>query len=108
MTSGHLWARFVFLRSLGLIFLSAFYSLAFQIYGLVGDNGILPAEAYLSQVASVFGPFKKLWYAPTLFWLDAHFSGDGSVLMPLDDYGFSPRFGWCTDRHGVSWQVGCT
>ena len=35
-------------------------------------------------------------------------SSDGSVLMPLDDYGFSPRFGWCTDRHGVSWQVGCT
>jgi len=34
-------------------------------------------------------------------------STDGSVLMPLDDYGFSPRFGWCTDRHGVSWQVGC-
>jgi len=72
MTSGHLWARFVFLRSLALIFLSAFYSLAFQIYGLVGDNGILPAQAYLSQVASVFGPFKKMWYAPTLFWLDAH------------------------------------
>jgi predicted 3-demethylubiquinone-9 3-methyltransferase (glyoxalase superfamily) len=35
-------------------------------------------------------------------------STDGSVMMPLDDYGFSPRFGWCTDRHGVSWQVGCT
>ena len=33
-------------------------------------------------------------------------STDGSVLMPLDDYGFSPRFGWCTDRHGVSWQIG--
>ena len=35
-------------------------------------------------------------------------STDGAVLMPPDDYGFSPRFGWCTDRHGVSWQVGCT
>ena len=35
-------------------------------------------------------------------------STDGVVLMPLGDYGFSPRFGWCTDRHGVSWQVGCT
>ncbi|MCW2924510.1 MAG: 3-demethylubiquinone-9 3-methyltransferase [Thermoleophilia bacterium] len=32
-------------------------------------------------------------------------SRDGAVLMPLGDYGFSPRFGWCTDRHGVSWQV---
>lgn len=29
----------------------------------------------------------------------------GSVLMPLDDYGFSRRFGWVTDRFGVSWQL---
>jgi predicted 3-demethylubiquinone-9 3-methyltransferase (glyoxalase superfamily) len=32
-------------------------------------------------------------------------SDGGKVLMPLDDYGFSPRFGWCCDRFGVSWQV---
>ena len=35
-------------------------------------------------------------------------STGGAVLMPLDDYGFSPRFGWCTDRYGVSWQIGST
>jgi predicted 3-demethylubiquinone-9 3-methyltransferase (glyoxalase superfamily) len=29
----------------------------------------------------------------------------GHVLMPLDDYGFSPRFGWLDDRYGVSWQL---
>jgi predicted 3-demethylubiquinone-9 3-methyltransferase (glyoxalase superfamily) len=29
----------------------------------------------------------------------------GEVLMPLDDYGFSPRFGWVNDRFGVSWQL---
>lgn len=29
----------------------------------------------------------------------------GQVLMPLDDYGFSSRFGWLTDRFGVSWQL---
>jgi predicted 3-demethylubiquinone-9 3-methyltransferase (glyoxalase superfamily) len=34
-------------------------------------------------------------------------SDGGNVMMPLDNYGFSPRFGWCTDRHGVSWQVSC-
>jgi len=29
----------------------------------------------------------------------------GDVKMPLDDYGFSPRFGWLTDEFGVSWQL---
>lgn len=29
----------------------------------------------------------------------------GSQLMPLDDYGFSRRFGWVNDRFGVSWQL---
>jgi predicted 3-demethylubiquinone-9 3-methyltransferase (glyoxalase superfamily) len=29
----------------------------------------------------------------------------GKVLMPLDDYGFSRRFGWVEDRFGVSWQL---
>jgi predicted 3-demethylubiquinone-9 3-methyltransferase (glyoxalase superfamily) len=29
----------------------------------------------------------------------------GQVLMPLDNYGFSKRFGWLSDRFGVSWQL---
>ena len=32
-------------------------------------------------------------------------SQDGQVLMPLDNYGFSRRFGWVNDRFGVSWQL---
>lgn len=32
----------------------------------------------------------------------------GEVLMPLDDYGFSQRFGWVNDRFGVSWQLNLT
>jgi len=33
-------------------------------------------------------------------------ASDGDVKMPVDDYGFSPCFGWATDRYGVSWQIG--
>ncbi|WP_336207011.1 VOC family protein [Nonomuraea sp. LPB2021202275-12-8] len=29
----------------------------------------------------------------------------GATLMPLDSYGFSTRFGWVSDRYGVSWQL---
>jgi predicted 3-demethylubiquinone-9 3-methyltransferase (glyoxalase superfamily) len=32
-------------------------------------------------------------------------SKDGNVAMPLDDYGFSQKFGWVIDRFGVSWQL---
>ncbi len=32
-------------------------------------------------------------------------SEGGEVAMPLDDYGFSPLFGWLQDRYGVSWQL---
>lgn len=30
---------------------------------------------------------------------------NGTVLMPLDNYGFSRKFGWLNDRYGVSWQL---
>jgi|TARA_R100001440_G_scaffold57468_1_gene77337 predicted 3-demethylubiquinone-9 3-methyltransferase (glyoxalase superfamily) len=28
----------------------------------------------------------------------------GVELMPLDNYGFSEKFGWLNDKYGVSWQ----
>jgi predicted 3-demethylubiquinone-9 3-methyltransferase (glyoxalase superfamily) len=33
------------------------------------------------------------------------FADGGKVLMPLDQYGFSKKFGWVNDRFGVSWQL---
>jgi len=32
-------------------------------------------------------------------------SKGGSVLMPLDQYPFSERYGWTTDRYGLSWPL---
>jgi predicted 3-demethylubiquinone-9 3-methyltransferase (glyoxalase superfamily) len=29
----------------------------------------------------------------------------GQALMPLDNYGFSMRFGWVSDKFGVTWQL---
>jgi len=65
---GHLWPRWIFLRALGAIYFSAFYSLAFQIRGLIGPDGILPAESYLKAVAGALGPWQRLASAPTLLW----------------------------------------
>jgi len=33
-----------------------------------------------------------------------HLSAGGEVLMPLDTYPFSKKFGWLNDRYAVSWQ----
>lgn len=32
-------------------------------------------------------------------------SEGGTVLMPLDQYPFSQRYGWIQDKNGVSWQL---
>ena len=32
-------------------------------------------------------------------------SAGGNILMPLDKYPFSERYGWVQDRYGLSWQV---
>jgi hypothetical protein len=68
-----LWPRWIWLRALGLIFLSAFYSLAFQIDGLIGPRGILPAGEYLGSDFSL----QALWSLPTLFWIS---SSDRALL----------------------------
>ncbi|PYU13476.1 MAG: membrane protein [Acidobacteria bacterium] len=62
--------RWIFLRALGLIYYSAFFSLAFQIKGLIGPQGILPANEYLRGVAEQFGRV-GYWYAPTLLWFSS-------------------------------------
>jgi hypothetical protein len=60
--------RWIFLRALGLIYFSAFYALAFQIRGLIGPDGILPAREFLDAVTRQLGS-SRIWFAPTLLWL---------------------------------------
>ena len=76
-TRGSLWPRWIFLRALGVIFFSAFYSLAFQIKGLIGLNGLLPAAAYLEMVRHAFPGLSRFWYAPTVLWMG---SGNGALM----------------------------
>lgn len=71
--------RWLFLRGLGLIYFSAFYSLLFQICGLIGPNGIFPASPYLQQIAHALGRWERLWYAPTLLWI----ASSNHVLLVL-------------------------
>jgi predicted 3-demethylubiquinone-9 3-methyltransferase (glyoxalase superfamily) len=52
--------------------------------------------------SSIFVEFEALESLDRTF---AVLSQGGEVLMPLDDYGFSTRFGWVNDRFGVSWQL---
>ncbi len=71
--------RWIVLRALGLIYCSAFVSLLFQIRGLIGPLGILPANRYLAAVAQSFGPVVRVWFAPTLLW----FAGGSHLLMAM-------------------------
>src|ERR1700722_11684062 len=70
--------RWLVLRALGLIYFSAFFSLVFQIRGLIGPVGVLPAGEYLQAVANSAG-HARYWYAPTLLW----FTSSSHMLMGL-------------------------
>jgi lipase maturation factor 1 len=74
---GHVWPRWIFLRALGLIYFSAFYSLIFQIRGMLGPDGILPARDYLQAVAAAVHGY-SWWYAPSLFWFG---SSDRALML---------------------------
>jgi len=70
--------RWIFLRALALIYFSAFYSLLFQIKGLIGPDGILPAQDYLANIAQQLG-LERYWYAPSLYW----FSSSSAMMMAV-------------------------
>ncbi len=70
--------RWLFLRALALLYFSAFFSLLFQIRGLIGPEGILPAREYLAAVSDALGA-KRYWFAPSLYWI----SSSNAALMTI-------------------------
>ena len=70
--------RWIFLRALGAIYLVAFISLWTQISGLVGHNGVLPADQFMSAVTQQCDAhgigLERFHLLPTLCWFD---SSDG-------------------------------
>ena len=72
---GNRFTTWLFIRLLAVIYVIAFASLAVQVVGLVGHDGILPARDWLAAVRAQLGPAGH-WYVPTLFWFGA---SDGAL-----------------------------
>ena len=73
-------STWLFLRLLGLVYVLAFGSLAGQLPGLIGHDGILPADEYLRRVSewaeSTGVGIDRYRLVPTIFWL-----GTGDRLL---------------------------
>jgi predicted 3-demethylubiquinone-9 3-methyltransferase (glyoxalase superfamily) len=66
------------------------------------------------------GPVKEIFFTPSISFyvpcktqkevdiLWKNFSPGGKVLMKLDKYPFSEKYGWIQDRFGISWQLNLT
>jgi predicted DCC family thiol-disulfide oxidoreductase YuxK len=73
----YLLTRWLYLRLLGVVFFIAFVSFGIQAKGLVGPEGIQPAEHTLESVAQSLGPERYLKF-PTLSWVSP---GDAGVEL---------------------------
>jgi predicted DCC family thiol-disulfide oxidoreductase YuxK len=66
--------RWIFLRAIGVIYLIAFASLWMQVNGLIGHNGILPADQFVAtaqQQCNAQGiGLERYYLLPTLCWFD--------------------------------------
>jgi predicted DCC family thiol-disulfide oxidoreductase YuxK len=61
-------ASWLFLRTLGVVYLAAFASFAVQATGLIGSHGISPVAEYLRSLREYYGAV--YWQVPTVFWLN--------------------------------------
>ena len=79
--TSHLASRWIFLRILGVIYLVAFLSLGYQLKGLIGSGGILPAHEFLAAVSRALGP-ERFRLLPTLFWWNS-----SDLFLQIGCYG---------------------
>jgi lipase maturation factor 1 len=76
--SSYVIARWMFLRALGVVYLIAFLSLLVQVKGLLGTNGILPAQDFLDAVKAHLG-VQRFHLVPTVFW----FTGASDMALQI-------------------------
>jgi predicted 3-demethylubiquinone-9 3-methyltransferase (glyoxalase superfamily) len=69
---------------------------------LMFSDSYVKHEFTFTPSISLFVDFASVEELDSTF---AKLANGGKVFMPLDNYGFSRRFGWCSDRFGVSWQL---
>ncbi len=74
----------------------------FEIYGkkMMGLNGgpmfkITPAIS-LFVTCETDEEIEQIWNK---------LAGDGNIMMPLDKYPWSQKYGWVADRYGMTWQL---
>jgi len=86
----------LFLRAMGLIYLTAFVSFGLQALGLIGSHGIAPLSDFAGAVRSQLG-VEGYWQFPMVFWLS---QGDfaiqtacwaGAALSLLLSFDILPR-----------------
>ena len=68
--AAHDLVAFIFLRLMGLIYLSAFVSFGVQALGLIGSHGILSIADLVKLISSSAG-VERFFVMPMLFWIDA-------------------------------------
>jgi len=93
--------RYIFLRGLALIYLAAFASLAMQVHGLIGHEGIAPADRLIAAGQQYVkehhvGVVARVWDMPTVAWLGAGdraltwMCGSGMALSVTLLFGIAP------------------
>ena len=78
--SKFLGARWLYLRALGVFHFSVFYSLAHQIRGLIGDQGILPCSELFEYLHARLG-ISRYFLVPSLLWLAPNDGGLVALVL---------------------------